>query len=104
VVAEVALSMVLLVGAGLTLRIFFALMHASLPFDPTRTIYARLMVPRDRCDVRPDRKPAFFRDVLPRIQALPGVIRVGDNRRRCGERISSRHAFGVFGLTPDNGA
>jgi hypothetical protein len=58
----------------LTLRSFFALTHERLPFDPSRMLYARLVLPRDRYYVRPDRKPAFFRDVLPRIRALPGVV------------------------------
>jgi putative ABC transport system permease protein len=74
VVAEVGLSLVLLVGAGLTLRSFFTLTHVDLPFDPSRTIYARLALPRDRYYSKPDRKPAFFAEVLPRIKALPGVL------------------------------
>jgi putative ABC transport system permease protein len=74
VVTEVALSIVLLIGAGLTMRNFFALTHVDLPFDPARTLYAQLALPRDHYYSEPDKKPAFFQQLLPRIKALPGVI------------------------------
>jgi len=75
VVAEAALSIVLLVGGGLFMHNFIALTRANLPFDPARTLYARLALPRDRYyDQKVDKKPAFFEELLPRIKALPGVI------------------------------
>jgi putative ABC transport system permease protein len=74
VVSEVALSIVLLVGAGLMMRSFVALTYVDLPFNPSNILYARLALPRDRYYGKPDRKPAFFQQVLPRIEALPGVI------------------------------
>jgi putative ABC transport system permease protein len=79
VVTEVALSIVLLIGAGLTMRNFFALTHVDLPFDPGRTLYARLALPRDRYYGEPDKKPAFMQQLLPRIKALPGVISVAES-------------------------
>jgi putative ABC transport system permease protein len=74
VITEVALSIVLLIGAGLMLRSVFALTRADLPFEPSRLLYVRLSLPRDRYYGRPDRKPALFQQVLPRIEALPGVM------------------------------
>ncbi|MGA8150073.1 MAG: ABC transporter permease [Terriglobales bacterium] len=79
VVTEVALSIVLLIGAGLTMRNFFVLTHVDLPFDPAKTLYAELALPLDRYYGQPDKKPAFFRQVLPRIRALPGVISVAES-------------------------
>jgi len=79
VVADVALSIVLLIGAGLTMRNFFALTHVDLPFDPARTLYAQLALPRDRYYDKPDKKPAFFQQLLPRIRALPGVISAAES-------------------------
>ncbi len=76
VVAEVALSIVLLVGAGLMLRSVLAFSHVDLPFNPAKILYARLALPHGRYYSKPDRKPAFFQQVLPRIQALPGVVSV----------------------------
>ena len=78
-VAEVALSIVLLVGASLLMRNFLALTQVDLPFDPARTLYARLALPLDRYYGTPDRKPAFFAQLLPRIKALPGVVSVAES-------------------------
>ena len=41
VVAEVALSIVLLIGAGLMMRTFFALTHVDLGFSPNNLIFRR---------------------------------------------------------------
>jgi putative ABC transport system permease protein len=79
VVIEVALSIVLLIGGGLTMRNFFALAHETLPFDPARTLYAQLALPIDRYYGKPDRKPAFFQQLLPRIKGLPGVISAAES-------------------------
>jgi putative ABC transport system permease protein len=79
VIVEVALSIVLLIGAGLMMRSFFALTHVDLPFNPANTLYARLSFPRDRYYSTPDRKPEFFQQVLPRVQALPGVISTAES-------------------------
>jgi len=73
VISEVALSIVLLVGAGLTMRNFAVLTGTALPFDPAKTLYLRLDLPRHYYG-KPDSKPAFFQQVLPRIEALPGVV------------------------------
>jgi putative ABC transport system permease protein len=74
VISEVALSIVLLVGAGLMMRTVLAFTYADLPFDPSNILYARLAMPHERYYGKPDKKPAFFKEVLPRVQALPGVI------------------------------
>jgi putative ABC transport system permease protein len=79
VVAEVALSIVLLIGGGLTMRNFLALTHVPLPFDPARTLYAQLALPLDRYYGKPDKKPAFFQQLLPRIKGLPGVMSVAES-------------------------
>src|SRR5262249_27665117 len=64
IVSEVALSMVLLAGATLTLRSFFLLTHEPLPFDPVATLYATVLLPRETYYVQPDRKPAWFEAVI----------------------------------------
>ena len=78
VVAEVALSVVLVTGAGLLMRNFLALTQVELPFDPAKTLYAELALPQDRYYGKPDRKPAFFDQLLPRVAQLPGVISVSE--------------------------
>jgi predicted permease len=73
VVAEVALSFVLLIGSGLMLRSFVALAHVDPGFDPTGVMTftafnARLRGPAER--------QAYSNTLAERLQAIPGVIAV----------------------------
>jgi predicted permease len=78
VVTEFALSLMLMVAAGLLLRSFWDLLNARLGFDPERvaTIRTRLPYPND---VTIDKyrtvaqEAPFLRDVLRRTRALPGI-------------------------------
>ena len=72
VVAEVALSIVLLVGAGIAMRSLFALQDVDLGFNPTNIMTARVALPPGRYD-KADQKRVFFEQVLARVTALPGV-------------------------------
>jgi predicted permease len=72
VVAEVALSIVLLVGAGMAMRSLFALQDVDLGFNPTNIMTARVALPPGRYD-KAEQKRIFFQQVLTRIAALPGV-------------------------------
>lgn len=71
-VTEIALSIVLLIGAGLLIRTFFALRYVDLGFRPEKILYARLQLPKGSYDTSP-RQNAFFRQILDRVQAVPGV-------------------------------
>jgi putative ABC transport system permease protein len=73
VVAEVALSLVLLSGAGLLMRSFVALQNVDLGFNPENILVARLPLPRGQYTTAAQ-KQRFFRQVLQRVQALPGVV------------------------------
>jgi putative ABC transport system permease protein len=72
VVAQVALSLVLLVGAGLLIRSFANRLSLGLGFDTERVLTAELRVPGDRYSHR-DMQAQFFEDLVTRLQALPGV-------------------------------
>ncbi|MFN2455429.1 MAG: ABC transporter permease [Pyrinomonadaceae bacterium] len=76
VVAEVALALVLLVGAGLMIKSFVRLQAISPGFDSENvlTLQVRLSPAKYRED---NRKIAFFREAVARIGALPGVRAVG---------------------------
>jgi putative ABC transport system permease protein len=66
VVAEVALSVILLAAAGLLLRSFLTLQHVDLGFTTDRVLVAFTEHPlKDRI--------RFFADVLDRLRAVPGV-------------------------------
>jgi len=73
VIFEVALSILLLVGAGLMMRTLFALQRVDLGFNPHNVFSARLPLPQGRYDTA-DQKRAFFRQVLDRVGRLPGVV------------------------------
>jgi predicted permease len=74
VIAEVALSIVLLTGAGLLMRSFFTLTHADLGFAPAHVLYAEVAPAADDPYEATAAKKAFFEQVVRRVKTLPGVI------------------------------
>jgi putative ABC transport system permease protein len=73
VVLEVALSVILLVGAGLLMRSFITLREAHLGFQPDHIFTARLVLPQERYHTAAQ-VTGFFRPLLERLKNLPGVI------------------------------
>ena len=73
VVLEVALSLTLLVGAGLLMRSFVALREVHLGLQPDHILVARLPLPEDRYKTA-DQVAGFFRPLLLRLKTLPGVL------------------------------
>ncbi len=76
VVAEVALAVVLVVGAGLMIRSLAALSRIDLGFDPEQVLTLRLSVPPIRYD-NPEKVVGYYRQVLDGVRAVPGVERAG---------------------------
>ena len=76
VIAEVALSFVLLIGAGLLIQSFKRVQAIQPGFDPTNTLAVRLSLPKLRYKNRAA-LALFCEKLLPGIQALPGVEEVG---------------------------
>ena len=74
VIAEVALSIVLLTGAGLLMRSFFVLTHVDLSFAPEHMLYAQVAPAADDRYDTTAKKKLFFEQVLRRVKTLPGVI------------------------------
>jgi putative ABC transport system permease protein len=75
IVGEVALSLVLLTGAGLLMRSFVALQEVNLGFNPSHILVARLPLPEDRYKTAAQ-ITGFFRPLLERLKAMPGVVDV----------------------------
>ena len=73
VVSEVALSLMLLAGAGLLMRSFARLQNVDLGLNPDNILVARLPLPRGQYTQAAD-KHRFFRLLLDRLHALPGVV------------------------------
>jgi putative ABC transport system permease protein len=72
VIGQVAISMLLLVGAGLLVRSFSRLLNVDPGFDPHHVITMNLSLPTVKYS-KPEQQVAFFDDVLRRVSALPGV-------------------------------
>ena len=76
VVSEVALSLMLLVGAGLLIRSLSTLRHVNPGFDPDRLLTLEVSIPSSKFS-EPAQQVSFFNRVLDRIGALPGVQSAG---------------------------
>jgi predicted permease len=76
VVFEVALSLVLLIGAGLMIRSLVRLRGVDPGFDARNVLTLTARVSRNRFP-DPQRQTAFYDQVLQRIKALPGVDSAG---------------------------
>src|SRR5438876_872483 len=76
VIAQVALSLLLLAGAGLLIK-SFANLRASKPgFDPQHAIVCELILPKAKYP-EPEKHRQFFEQILPKLAALPGIQAVG---------------------------
>jgi len=76
VVAEIALSLVLMVGAGLLIRSFLRLQNVSLGFTPEHLLTLQMRLPKDEAQDS-TRVANLFREVIERVQAVHGVQVVG---------------------------
>jgi predicted permease len=76
VVSEVALSLVLLIGAGLMIRSLLQLSSVQPGFDPNHVLTARLTVPSTRFS-SPAAQISFYDQVLRQVRATPGVESAG---------------------------
>ena len=72
VVVEVALALVLLVGAGLLVRSFVRLLDQNPGFDPTHTVTMRISLPNARYGAEGQRGQ-FLKRFFEQVDALPGV-------------------------------
>jgi putative ABC transport system permease protein len=76
VAAQVAGSLVLLVGAALLLKSFARLHDVELGFNPERVLTARVSLGGERYEEE-ERQVRFFEELVGRVRALPGVRAVG---------------------------
>ena len=76
--AEVALAMILLVGAGLLIRSFWQLQQVDVGFNTENLLTARVWLPRPNDPKQgrylvPENRVIFYREALRRVRELPGV-------------------------------
>lgn len=75
IVLEIAMSLVLLIGAGLLVRSFVALQQIPLGFDPHGLVTLDVMLPRpSRQGLPAERRRALRAALLERLRAVPGVM------------------------------
>jgi putative ABC transport system permease protein len=76
VVVQVAVSVMLLIGAGLLIRSLSRQMNVELGFDPNHVLTAGVTLPEnDYAD--PVKRIAFFDSLIEEVKALPGVVSAG---------------------------
>ena len=105
--AEVALSLVLLIGAGLLLRSFWNLLEVRPGFDPHQMVTAKIWLPVPNDPAQDayrliEKRAAYYREVLRRVSALSGVeqaavgsaesLPMGSRRRKSTFVIEGRAA------------
>lgn len=73
VVSEVALSLVLLAGAGVLMKSFFAMMGADLGFNLHNLVVARAYIP----NATDAQKRQFYEEAIDRLGNMPGVAAAG---------------------------
>ncbi len=76
VVAEVALSLMLLIGAGLLIRSLWMLRNANSGFDADHVVTLEVSIPPGKF-LEPAQQVSYFRRVLDRVRSLPGVQSAG---------------------------
>src|SRR5215813_13513371 len=76
-ITELALALVLLVGAGLMIKSFLRLLAVPKGFNPDGVLTVTLSPGVARYPFQSPKRDAYFRDVLARVQALPGIRSAG---------------------------
>jgi putative ABC transport system permease protein len=76
VVTEIALSLVLLVGAGLMIQSFLRLRQVNIGVDAKNVLTATVLLPRAKYRT-PEQRSTFFKQLVERVRHLPGVQSAG---------------------------
>ena len=103
VVAQVALSLLLLIGTGLMVRTFINLQRIDVGFQADRAVTARLALPQKFAE---DRLAAVADEILARVAAIPGVQHAAlgsDAPFTGGSRAIIVTPEGNLAGTPDSG-
>ena len=98
VIVEVALSIVLLTGAGLMIRSFYELTHIELGFNAKNLLFVATWSPL-KSNSAPEKQGIIFKKVVERLKAIPGVTELAINNSLPGYNPSRRYEATVPGST-----
>ncbi|MGA2249279.1 ADOP family duplicated permease [Terracidiphilus sp.] len=101
VIAELAMAMVLLAGAGLLGKSFYQLLHADIGMEPDHIATVHLNAPPEKYS-KDEQRAALAREVLARVGALPGVKSVGITTKMPIEDADWTSSFYIVGRPNDN--
>ena len=99
VVAQVALSLLLLAGAGLLIKTFANLRATKPGFDPSQAAVVQLILPKAKY-AEPEKHRQFFDQILPKLAALPGVEAAGGAFPMPFSGNDAGSAFSIAGQPP----
>lgn len=99
-ITEIALSMILLIGAALTVRSLVAMDRVPLGFSTSHVVAVNVTLPQSRYPDG-DARQAFFTALAERVRAVPGVASVA-YANRLPLRGGWSGGFGIIGLTQPN--
>jgi putative ABC transport system permease protein len=108
IVSELALAVVLMVGAGLLLRTFWGLIQENPGFNPSRVVTASFYLPNPN-DPKTDvlygdfsKRTSFFRDVIRRVATIPGIDRAAMTSDLPGARPATTAALMIEDRAADS--
>jgi putative ABC transport system permease protein len=99
VVTQVAVTLLLLVGAGLMARSLWQLLHVPLGFNASQVLTARMTLPRTRY-ADAGRVAAFHQQILERLRSSPGVSAAGATAYLPLSGDDNGWAFRILGRPP----
>src|SRR5207237_1632703 len=102
VVVEMALAVILLVGAGLMLRSLWSLERIDLGFNPAGVLTMRVSLP-EATYPKPEQVVAFYSRLAENVRALPGVAAAGAARSLPLGSTIGDFSLGIDGYVPPPG-
>jgi len=101
VVAEVALSLVLLVGAGLMIRSFVAMLRDDIGFNPHSVLSFQLSLSGEKYSEAQRR--SFYDQLIKRLETLPGVVAAGATNILPMSNNGTNNTFEIVGRPSEKG-
>src|SRR5216117_584133 len=100
VIAQVALAVLLLAAAGLTLKSFWRSQHVPLGFNPRGVLTMSIALPPSRYD-SPEKIVRFYDELIERVRQFPGVSEAAICNNEPFDHHEWDSSFHITGTPPD---